>query len=384
MASFICVIAAHVLMRYFRVRPWCAFGAALLAALEPLQLLYARYVMTETLALFVFVFYVWVALHYLEDSRITWLAVLQGLAVLLISVRFAFIPLTWICAFALPLLAIYAKAESGGVKPVLRISAHIVMSALLLFVFTTAYKHFHGYLQHKPPAYSYDDGFFALAFVMPILEPEDFPDEKLGRQILSDPAWPITNRRNRPQHLWVEDGVVARLQKLFPYRLLANAIARQAAFHAIIHKPLSFLQLGWQSFTDYFDPSYLRSSMEDDIGNRPLEDGFHNLIKTRFRYSSDTSSGLDLKAPTGRYFLHSERWIQFLLFVPLFWGLLSVFTDNTDQRRKCILIGIISLIFLGVAVFLVGQPEPRYLHSTAWLFSLAAGIGLNRLVPVHK
>ena len=387
MASFICVVAAHLLMRYFRVRPWCAFGAVLLFALEPLQLLYARYVMTETLALFVFVFYVWVALHYLEDSRIKWLAVLQGLAVLLISVRFAFIPLAWICAFVIPLLsvpAIYAKAGSGGVKPVLRISAHIVMSVLLLFVFTTAYKHLHGYLQHKPPAYTYDDGFFALEFVVPILEPEDFPDEKLGRQILSDPAWLLFDRRNRAVHRWVEDGTVARLRKLVPDRLQANAIARQAAFHAVIHKPLAFLHLGWQSFTDYFDPSYLRSSMESDLGNRRLEDGFHNLIKTRFHYSSDTSSGLDLKTPTGRYFLHSERWIQFLLFVPLFWGLLSVFTRDTDQRRKYLLIGMISLIFLGVAVFLGGEPEPRYLHGTAWLFFLAAGIGLNRLFPVRK
>jgi hypothetical protein len=383
MASFICVVAAHLLMRYFRVRPWCAFGAVLLFALEPLQLLYARYVMTETLALFIFVFYVWVALHYLEDSRIKWLAVLQGLAVLLISVRFAFIPLAWICAFAIPLLsvpAIYAKAGFGGVKPVLRISAHIVMSVLLLFVFTTAYKHLHGYLQHKPPAYSYDDGFFALADVVPILEPEDFPDEKLGRQILSDPAWPLADRMNRQMHRWVEDGTVARLKKLVPDRLQANAIARQAAFHAVIHRPHAFLHLGWQTFTDYFNPS-LREWMVADLGNRRLQEEFHQLITTHFHYSSDRSSALESKSLTGRYFLESARWLQFLLFLPLGWLLLSAFTRDPDQRRKILFNSLLVLILCGIPVFLVERPTPRFMHILPWFACLMAGVGLDRILP---
>jgi hypothetical protein len=384
MASFICFVAAHLLMRYFRVRPWIAFGAVLLIALEPLQLLYARYVMTETLALFVFVFYVWVALHYLEDSRIKWLAVLQGLAVLLISVRFAFIPLAWICAFAIPLLsvpAIYVKAGSSGVKPVFRISAHIVMSALLLFVFTTDFKHLHGYLSHKPPAYSYDDGFFALGYVMPILEPEDFPDEKLGRQILNDPAWSLADRGNRSNHRWGEDGTVARLQKLVPDRLQANAIARQAAFHAVIHRPHAFLHLGWQTFTDYFNPRCLRSAMEFDLGNRQMEEEFHQLITTHFHYSSDRSSALESKSLTGRYFLESARWLQILLFLPLGWLLLSAFTRDSDQRRKIVFTSLLVLILLGVAVFLVERPTPRYMHILAWFACLMAGVGLDRILP---
>jgi len=384
MASFICVVAAHLLMRYFRVRPWCAFGAVLLFALEPLQLLYARYVMTETLALFVFVFYVWVALHYLEDSRIKWLAVLQGLAVLLISVRFAYIPLTWICAIFIPLLsvpAIYAKAGPGSVKPVLRISAHIVMSVLLLFVFTTSYKHLHGYLQYKkPPAYSYDDGFFALTFVVPILEPEDFPYEKLGRQLLGDPAWPL-DRMNRAMHRWAKDGIVARLRKLVPDRLQANAIARQTAFHAVIHRPHAFLHLGWQTFTDYFDPSYLRYSMESDLEKRRLEDKFHNLIKTRFRYSSDKSSPFELKSLTGRYFLESARWLQILLFLPLGWLLLSAVTRDPDQRRKILFASLLVLILFGVAVFLVERPMPRFMHILPWFACLMAGVVLDRILP---
>lgn len=242
------------------------------------------------------------------------------------------------------------------------------MSVFLLSIFTSAYKHVHGYLQHKPPAYSYDSGYFAIGYVVPILEPEDFPDVNLGSRVFGDLNFSVKDRHVRAGHRWMEGGAVSRLQKLEPDQIKAEAIARQAALHAVIHKPLAFLHLGWQTFTDYFDQSYLRSSMKEDLGNRRLEDGFHNLIKTRFHYSWDTSSALDLKTPTGRYFLHSERWIQFLLFVPLFWGLLSVYTSDTDQRRKSLLMCLISLTFIGVALLLVERPTPRFLHGPASLF----------------
>jgi len=380
-------VMAHLLIRYFRVRPCIAFIASLLTSLEPLQLLYTRYVMTETLALFIFVFYIWVVLHYLEDPRIKWLCLSHGIAVAMISVRFAFIPLVWICALSIPILAfpaIAAQARLTSAKTTARLALHVVMSVFLLSIFTSAYKHVHGYLQHKPPAYSYDSGYFAMGYVVPILEPEDFPDVNLGSRVFGDLNFSVKDRRVRASHRWMEGGAVSRLQKLEPDRIKAEAIARRAALHAVIHKPLAFLHLGWQTFTDYFDPSYLRSSMKADLGNRRLEDGFHNLIKTRFHYSLDTSSALDLKTPTGRYFLNSERWIQFLLFVPLFWGLLSVYTSDTDQRRKILLMGLISLTFIGVALLLVERPTPRYLHGSAWLFFLMAGVGLNNFFVFER
>jgi len=378
------IVMAHLLIRYFRVRLWLAFIMALLTSLEPLQLLYARYVMTETLALTIFVFYVWVVLHYLEDPRIKWLGLIQGIAVLLISIRFSFIPMVWICAPATPVLAfpaIAAKARLAGVKTISRIAWHVVMSVFLLFLFTTAYKHIHGYLQHKPPAYSYDSGFFAMSYIIPMLEPGDFADKTLGGQVLSELRFPIADRRARAAHRWMEGGAVSRLQKLEPDRMKADAIAREAAFHAVIHKPLAFLKLGWQTSTDYFDQDCLRSSMETNLGNRRLEDEFHKLIKTRFHYSSDKSSALDLKTITGQYFLQSGHWIQLLLFLPLVWGFLLVFTRDTGQRRKILMMVLISLIFVGAVLFLAELPAPRYLHIPAWLACMAAGVVLNHVLP---
>jgi hypothetical protein len=378
------IVMAHLLIRYFRVQPWIAFVAALLSTLEPLHLLYVHQVMTETLALAIFVFYVWVALHYLENPRIKWLVVIQCIATLMISVRYAFIPITWSCALAIPLLALPAlavRARLTGVKVAGRLAVHVVLSVLLLFIFTTAYKHFNGYLQNKPPAYSYDRGFSAMCYVLPILEPDDFTDKTLGEQTLNHLAFPVTDPRARGPHRWMKEGAVFRLQKLKPDLIKAEAIASQAAFHAVSHKPIAFLHLGWQTFTDYFDPTDLQSNMEGDLGNSRLEDGFYNLIKTRFHYQSDQSSALDLKTPTGRYFLRSGHWIQLLFFLPLGWLVLIIVTREADQRQKSLLMGFISLIFIGVALFLVERSTPRFLHGSAWIFFMMAAVGLHRFLP---
>jgi len=378
------IVMAHLLISYFRVRPWIAFAMAFLTSLEPLQLLYTRYVMTETLGLAVFVFYVWVGLHYLANPRIVWLALMNCIATLLIGVRLAFIPTAWICAVVIPFLAfpaVVAKPRSVDMKVINRLALHAVMSIFLLFAFTTAYKHFHGHLQHKPPSYSYHSGFFAMSFVFPILEAGDFPDETLGDAVLADLQFPLTDRRSRAPNHWMEGGVVARLQKMELDPLKADAIAGRTAFHAVMNKPVAFLHLGWKTLTDYFDQSYLQSCMKTDLGDIRLDVEFQKLLTTHFGYPSDGSSAFDLQAPTGQYFLHSIHWFQILLFLPISWGLLLLLAFKKGaQRREVLLLGLISFISVSAVIFLVERPTPRYLHTAAWLFFLMAGVGLNCLV----
>lgn len=382
MSLAICVFTAHLLMRYFRVRPWIACGMGILMSLEPIQLLYSRYVMTETAALFVFVFYVWVGLEYLERRHIRWLMALQMLAVLLIAVRFAFIPVVWICALVLPLLAI--RCESGWKQYAGRAAMHVALSVLLLLTLTTFYKHAHGVLQQKPPAYSYDDGFFALGFVLPIVEPGDFPDLHLGERIINESGFPTSDRRNRAGHRWLDDGVVSRLQKLAPDRLEANAMARKTAINAVLNKPLAFVGLGWQSFADYFDGAYLRLMLEVDVGNRRLDEPFLGRVQKAFAYPADRSSPLELRSVTGRYFLHGVVWVQVLLFVPLIWLLLTGVSSESEIRRKTLFAGLLALTFLGIALFLVERPTPRYLHPMAWLACAAGGLGCNQFIRFRK
>jgi len=381
------VMMAKLLMQFFQVRPWIAFGTALLTTLEPLQLLYTRYVMTETLALLIFSVYLWCVLQYLAVPRIKWLIAIQCVATLMISIRFAFIPMVWIGGFTIPLLAfttVMSQKPLTDTQNTGRLAAHFILSIFLLFLFTSAYKHLHGYLQHKPPAYSYDSGFFALADVLPIVDPADFCDQRLGEHILSNPDFPAKDRRARSAHRWMDGGAVFRLQNIVPDRIKADEIARKAALHAVIHKPLAFLKLGWQTFTDFFDNAYLQSCIETDLGNFRLKEEFHRLVTIKFHYASDLSSALDLQSPTGRYFLRSAHWFRILLFLPIGWVLLWMLLRDNVQRRMTMMLCLTSLICISVALFLEERPTPRYLHIAAYLFFLAVGIGWNLLLPVKK
>jgi hypothetical protein len=387
LSSLAAIVLAYLLIRYFRVRSWLAFTVALLCSLEPLQLLYERYVMTETLALVVFVFYIWTVIHYLEDAQFKWLWIIQGVATLLISIRFAFIPMVWICSPVIPILAfpgIANRARSAKTKTLGRMAIHLSMSVFTLFLFTSIYKHINGSMQSKPPAYSYNSGLFALGYTLPIVEPEDFSDKILGYKLFHDLKFSHTDRRARLAQHWLEEGAITQLQKLEPDLIKADAQARQAALHAIIHKPFAFMKLAWNTFTDYFDRSYLQSTMRADVGNRRLDDKFQKLITTHFNYPQNRSSAMDLPTITGRYFLHSGPWFQFLLFLPICWGLLSIGLHEDIQRRKFFFLCLVSVISSGVTLFLVEQPEVRYLHVAAWLFFLMAGVGLNRFFINQK
>lgn len=378
LAVSISLVSAHLLIRYFAMHHWIAFGTACVMTLEPLQLLYTRYVMTETLALFLFVFYVWVALQYLDDIRIKWLLLMQFLATVMICIRFAFIPFSWISAFAIPVIAV-ATAQQTRMTFKVKV-LHVCLSVFFIFAFTTIYKHMNGYLHHESPAYSYDDGFFALGYVIPIVQASDFPDQALGEQVLRNARFPLADRRARGAHRWMEGGVVWYLKIIERNHIKANQIAYKTALHAVISKPFAFLHLGWQSFTDHFDSSYFRMYMETELGNRRLDDSFLHLIKAKFRYPADASSAMDLKSLTGRYFLLSQYWLQGLLFVPLLWIILTVFARDADLRRKNIMFTVWALIVFAEAIFFIERPVPRYFHIMAWFACMATGIGVSQFL----
>jgi hypothetical protein len=380
------IVLAHLSIRYFHIRPWLAFTMALLTCIEPLQLMYERYVMAETLALAFFTIYVWLILHYLENSRLRWLWIIQGTAALLISARFAFIPMAWICSLAIPIFAARNLVERTGVKGLKAAypyALHVILSVLALFIFTTAYKHLNGHLKKLPPAYSYESGFFALCFILPIIEANDFPDPDLGYSILHNLRFDPSSRNQRGNHRWKEGGVIDRICDRFANRIEANALARNTAIRAIITKPFAFMKLSWGTFTDYFDNHQFQKEIKNTIGNRKLEAEWQQMLTKYFNYPNDRSSALELKSFSGQLFFNSAIWFQILLFIPL-WIMIFMDFSNNVQRRTTLAIFLVSLCSVGVAIFLVNRPTVRFLHTSAWLFLLSGGIGVNRFLNVFE
>jgi hypothetical protein len=81
------IVFALICSRSFQISNTVSFFFGSLCALDPCQLVWERYVMTETFSLLVYVLVLYWSLAYLRDRRLWQLAIVQALSVLLIGFR---------------------------------------------------------------------------------------------------------------------------------------------------------------------------------------------------------------------------------------------------------------------------------------------------------
>ena len=110
------ILLSYALIRFFSVRPRIAFLLGLICALEPLQLMYERYIMTEAISLFLFAVYMVLVFHYLKYHRLIFLALIQIVGTGLIGFRLSFLPIVLINTVILPLLITPAIGTEYAVK----------------------------------------------------------------------------------------------------------------------------------------------------------------------------------------------------------------------------------------------------------------------------
>src|SRR4029077_14635772 len=99
------IVFALICSRFFELSNtlWFLFG--LICALDPLQLVWERYVMTETFSLLVYVLVLYWSLAYLRDRLLWQLAVVQALSVVLISFKMSYLLVVQASTTLLPLIA---------------------------------------------------------------------------------------------------------------------------------------------------------------------------------------------------------------------------------------------------------------------------------------
>src|SRR5688572_27900002 len=87
-----CLIALSML-RVCRVRPVIAVAAAVVLAVEPVQLVHERLVLTEVFAVLLLAIYLVLELSYVERPRPATLVAIAAAGVLVLSFRLVYIPL---------------------------------------------------------------------------------------------------------------------------------------------------------------------------------------------------------------------------------------------------------------------------------------------------
>lgn len=386
-------LVAVCVLRYLKTSVAVAAACSLLCAIEPLQLLAERYVLTETLVTLIFAVFMLLCFDYLCTARLLPLALIQVCGVLLISLRISFLPSVILCSFALPFFMARAagklgddlrgllRLQSSSVRRLVRqfaipLTLGLLLSQTLLF----SYRHLYGHLIGPPegghPAYLYRDGLFLISDFAPIIQPVDYPIANQRPELFRPSPVPLPDLKARDAQRWYPDGICDRIiRACHGDEQRANNLARKTAIHALERNPLAAVKLGLQTAALYFGRPYFPDTLITDEGyDSDLPESQAAVYRRDLGADFTSSVARFRKSPplTGRWHRALRLWYCFLLVLPfLFLAYLVM------QRRRALavhwLCALFLLLFLEGAVLTVTRPTARFLTAMSWLSFIVVG-----------
>lgn len=387
LSALTCILLAVIARSVFSLPSRWSYLFGFLCAIDPLQLLYERYVMTEGISLFLFAVVLHRSFLYLRDRRWQDLVLVQVISVVLIGFRISFLMAVQINTVLLPLLAfapnllqcirLRVRERIVHLPTIRRWAIHMLLSVALMFLLHTCYKQAYGKLAHREPAYQYVAGFVLFAFFAPILEPSD-GDGRVADLIARGDEYDRKNFYARNAQLFGTDHLNDRLSKIEPDPIQAEIVAKRTAMHALMRNPLAVLGLGWHTYTDFWSVQTLQQSAEKDFsfGNQPSE-GFLGRIASDFHLAlkrGDTQESL-----IQRYYVQAWPYYFIVLLAPFLSGLLALLV-KAGRSAAILLFVYISAIMTPSMIF--GGESIRYFQPISYLtllvITVAVGEALRR------
>lgn len=376
-----CSVLAWLLVRHLRLPLLPAAILAALCAVEPLQLLSERYVLTEAGTTLLFSLSIWTAFSYHENGRLWLLPVTALLGAMLISFRVAYLPFVLASSVLIPLLSPRARAaiqaarrrRASTWRAWMPIALSLVLSVVVSQVALREYRILYRSIFNARlwPAYIYHDGYFLLSDFAPLVAPEDYPIARDRSWVFSRIKVPLGDRRLREQQHWFSDGicqVIKRVPGQGEYR--GNRMARLTALHAIRRAPLRAIDLVLASASDYFDVEYLRQSIALDQGSGlRLSPANAERIQQLFGFAPTSE---DDNSMVRRWSRLAWPWYIALLVVP---GVYVAALLLLWRRARTIdwYLALPATLIVFTSTVLVGRPTVRYETTLAWLAFLIAG-----------
>ncbi len=392
-SAAVSILVATICHEIFQLRLRWSFLFGVLCAVDPLQLLYERYVMTEAISLFLYAVVIHRSFLYVRDRRFRDLVLLQVISVLLIGFRMSYLPLVQISTFLLPLLAFSGELwrlawrrteQTGSLWRIPRLfGAHLLISVLLMFMLHTGYKHANGWISQRPPAYLHASGVTLLAFLSPLLEPQDTSDPELANLIRHGDELRLKDVHFRDNQRFVPGYLIDRFSRLHPERSGAEALAKEAAMHALLRNPLGLAAIAWQIYSEYWSKEAMKGSAEADFcfDNQPKGD-FLVLLADRFHLALQKE--VPVKSPLQRYYVMAWGYYFVLLLAPFLAALALIF-PATRKFAVILFIHLSALVLLSVTF---GGHSLRFFHpvsfGTLLVIALLAHGVQARFVPMRK
>jgi hypothetical protein len=374
------IVFALICSRFFEMSNRLSFLFGLMCALDPCQLVWERYVMTETFSLLVYVLVLYWSLAYLRNRRLWQLAVVQALSVLLIGFRMSYLLVVQACTILLPLIA-FARCgvpalrnRSGARAPeagVLKTGlTHVVASIAMMFIMHGAYKQANGWLSNRQPAYLYDAGSHLVAVWAPALRPSDATDSRFRDLIANGRQFKIDDPTLRNAQHFGEGFLIDRWREIEKDRRKSDRIARETAMNALRRRPLQIAGLALRTYMGYWGIASIQSNARKDLGGVDLTDDQVEMLAQKFRFATVkriTSQPLSLLQ---WYFVRAWPYYFIVVVSPL---VCAFATWLSRDRAFALLLFIHASILMVVVTALSPQACIRYLQSVSvlTLFSIA-------------
>jgi len=389
LSAFAAWLLSITLVRFFSIPLGIAAFFGLLCAVEPLQLLMERYVMTETLATFAFAVHFAFLLAYVCRESIWTLLSAQAFGVLLITFRISFLPEVLVNSVLAPLLtqngasvlrAVGAKLKRRAVPvpppQIGLLAAHLALSLVVSQGLLTAYKNWNGRLSHREPALLYSSGAFLLSDLSPLVEPQDFPVPEYRKAIFDNLHVDTHDLLMRPAQHFMVGGLWFNIQKAFPNPREADRVATATAMHALLRQPGGAIRLALQTFALYFHPRMLKHWLliDEGYGNR-MSPNTRNWLHRVYGVSNPKEFEPSVSKA---WHMTAFPWYWMVLCTLAASPLLPCFSRG-PQKRLTTVCAVTALLFLAGATVLVDRPTPRFLTTDAWLALLILGIGAGAL-----
>lgn len=380
------LLLAYTCRSMFGLSAKASYVLGFICALDPFQLVWERYVMTETISLFFYVVSLYFSFLYLKHRAIRHLAIVQGLWVLLIGFRMSYLLVVQVTTVLLPIMAFSplllerwrnrGGAGSDGVSPAKTTLVHLTASIAMMLLFHGAYKQVNGLITGREPAYLYATGLHLLAFWAPLLAPTDASDERLARIIEQGDEFDIKELTARNDQRFAEGHLVPRWQAEEPDVERANRIAKETALRVLRRDPLGVLRLAAQTFAQYWSLKNLRHYAIIDLGHNDLTVEHREMLAEEFHFTTD--GRIIGAAPTllQRFFLLSWPYCYFVLLSPIM-GASALYLTREKPIALVLLLHLV--IILSVTFTFSVAPSLRYLQPVSVLSLLAVAICLQAL-----
>ena len=383
------IVFALICSRFFRMSKRISFLFGLICALDPCQLVWERYVMTETFSLFVYVLVLYWSLLYLRDRRIRQLAVVQALSVVLIGFRMSYLLVVLACTILLPLIAfalapIRAVRNQSGARRPSRLTTgfvHVVASLAIMLLMHGAYKQVYGKLRKRESAYLHDAGAHLVSMWAPALEPEDATDPRFRELIAEGDKFKLKDLQLRNAQRFGKGFLIDRWRQIESSRKKSDRIAKETAMNALRRRPLQIVGLTLRTYMGYWGIASIQSYAREDLGYGELTEEQVKVLAEKFRFITVKLLPSQPFSLLQRYFLASWPYFFIVVVSPLTCALA---TWVSRQRAFAFLLFIHASILMVVITALSGQACIRYLQPVSLLTLLSIAICVDYLARRGK